>query len=526
MPDLYSSLTYAPQPLRFGTSGRRGRVVDLTQLEVSINVTAELEYLLSMPRSEGGITLGDDFFFAHDLRPSSTQFAAEENGRGEIAQAVEQCIVNVGLRPVNLGAIPTPALSAYAFARHCGSIMVTGSHIPFDLNGYKLNTSAGELLKSHEAPITHAVTAVRERIYRQPFAESPFNELGMFKGGHRDLSPVSGAGRTAYLDRYRTFFAGSTLAGMKILVYQHSAIARDMLVEILEHFGAEVIARGRSNHFVAIDTEAIDDAQLAVIQQLVEEPVTAVVSTDGDSDRPLLLGLEGRTVKFFSGDLVGMIVAEYLGADAVVVPITCSDGIDRGALASVLEPKTRVGSPWVVEGMARAREKGRRAVCGWEANGGFLVGSDFERNGLTLPALPTRDAFLPILAVLFSAQARRISLPELFAHLPNRYSRSALMRDFPRTTGARIMTLLVNAAENAKAYFTPGPVFGPIGRFDYTDGVRVLFENGDVIHFRPSGNADEFRVYAVADSLVRANELIAVCTAPAGIVRSLERAVA
>jgi hypothetical protein len=33
---------------------------------------------------------------------------------------------------------------------------------------------------------------------------------------------------------------------------------------------------------------------------------------------------------FFGGDLVGMVVAEYLKADAVVVPISCNDAVDRG----------------------------------------------------------------------------------------------------------------------------------------------------------------------------------------------------
>ena len=79
-------------------------------------------------------------------------------------------------------------------------------------------------------------------------------------------------------------------------------------------------------------------------------PLHAVVSTDGDSDRPLVLGVDPLTaqVHFFGGDLVGMAVAEYLRADAVVVPISCNDAIDRGNLAPVVEPKTRIGSPFVL----------------------------------------------------------------------------------------------------------------------------------------------------------------------------------
>ena len=66
---LLSSLQYEPQELQFGTSGRRGKVVDLTQLEVYINAFAELEYLQSLSPSEGGIVRGEEFFFATDLRP-------------------------------------------------------------------------------------------------------------------------------------------------------------------------------------------------------------------------------------------------------------------------------------------------------------------------------------------------------------------------------------------------------------------------------------------------------------------------
>src|ERR1039457_6601177 len=104
---LRSSLTYEPLELQFGTSGRRGKVVDLTQLEIYINALAELEYLQSRGPSEGGIIRGEEFFFARDLRPSSDSFVPEFEGRGEIAQAVVAAIRDACMSPVNLGAIPT-----------------------------------------------------------------------------------------------------------------------------------------------------------------------------------------------------------------------------------------------------------------------------------------------------------------------------------------------------------------------------------------------------------------------------------
>jgi phosphomannomutase len=528
--NLRSVLDYEPQILRFGTSGRRGRVVDLTQLEIYINVTGELEYLQSLPRAAGGIVRGEEFYFGYDLRPGSPG----------LCQAVVQALLDTGMpdagmKPVNLGPLPTPALTGYALSRGRASIMVTGSHIPFDLNGYKLNTSIGELMKDSEAPVGERVQAVRDRIYGQSATESRFDEKGMLRGGGLTLPAIDGSARQAYIERYCRFFG--KLGGKRILVYQHSAVGRDLLVEVLQALGADVVTAGRSDTFVAIDTEAIDDAQLATVQALADEalrggPLFAVVSTDGDSDRPLILGMQDGKVQFFGGDLVGMIVAEYLGADAVVVPITCNDGIDHGLLAPVVEPRTRIGSPWVIAGMATARARGRKAVCGWEANGGFLVGSDIVRDGRTLTALPTRDALLPILGVLFSAQETGLSLPELFAQLPPRFSRAALLRNFSRASGQRIVELLTardadgmeRIRKQLQTFFLPADGFSSIAKIDYTDGVRLIFENGEVAHFRPSGNADEFRMYAVADTQRRANAMIAAGMAePKGIIRSIER---
>lgn len=567
---LGDCLDHAPQPLQFGTSGRRGRVADLTQLEVYLNARAELEYLQSLPAEEGGTVPGDSFYYACDLRPSSTRYVPEAQGRGEIAQAIERAIQDAGMKPVFLGAIPTPALLCYALQRRRGSMMVTGSHIPFDRNGYKTSTARGELRKEDEEPIAHRVAEIRRRLYAQSSLESLFERSGRFKTGARSLPPPSDEAAREYVRRYTDFFAGGSLHGMRLLVYQHSAVGRELLVEILERCGAAVIAAGRTDRFTPIDTENVDDALLATVQTLVEDalarhgPVDAVISTDGDSDRPLLMGVEPGSglLRFFSGDLVGMIAAEYLRADSVVVPISCSDAIDRGSLRPLLEPKTRIGSPYVIAGMEQALRRGKTAVCGWEANGGFLTGSDIERNERTLKALPTRDAILPLLCVLFSAVERGLSLASLFDTLPRRFVRSALLRDIPRAVGRQIVARFspadpcirdalfdgstVELLDSAGGSLPAGvperdalerlraalehlcahvPGLGRIARLNYTDGVRVTFESGEVIHARPSGNADELRLYVLADSQERANVLARLGVAePDGVLRRLEQA--
>ena len=74
--------------------------------------------------------------------------------------------------------------------------------------------------------------------------------------------------------------------------------------------------------------------------------------------------------------------------------------------------------------------------------------------------------------------------------------------------------------------FSPTFGFAPITRLNYTDGVRIIFANDDVAHFRPSGNADELRIYAVADTQERADTIASQgVMEPDGLLRHLERMV-
>jgi phosphomannomutase len=74
-----------------------------------------------------------------------------------------------------------------------------------------------------------------------------------------------------------------------------------------------------------------------------------------------------------------------------------------------------------------------------------------------------------------------------------------------------------------ESIFSADRGFGPIVRINYTDGVRMYFGNGDVAHFRPSGNADELRIYAIADQQERADDIaVQGVTEPDGLLRRLQ----
>jgi phosphomannomutase len=57
------------------------------------------------------------------------------------------------------------------------------------------------------------------------------------------------------------------------------------------------------------------------------------------------------------------------------------------------------------------------------------------------------------------------------------------------------------------------PICGPVASLNRTDGLRIVFTNGEIIHLRPSGNAPEFRCYAEAQTDERARQITAAALA-------------
>src|SRR5580698_3956106 len=160
-------LDHVPVALTFGTSGLRGLVKDITDLEAYINVKGALRYL----HESGDARPGTRVVLAGDLRPSTER----------IMRSCARAIVDSGYDVENADRIPTPALLLHAIARGYPSVMVTGSHIPFDRNGIKLSKSVGEILKSDEPRITQHVAQVRSEEYAQTAASSAFTPSGMLK---------------------------------------------------------------------------------------------------------------------------------------------------------------------------------------------------------------------------------------------------------------------------------------------------------------------------------------------------------
>ena len=136
-------------------------------------------------------------------------------------------------------------------------------------------------------------------------------------------------------------------------------------------------------------------------------------------------------------------------------------------------------------------------IAGFEANGGFLLGSDVTINGKLLSALPTRDAVLPAIMLLYSSREKNIS--SLVEQLPCRYTHSDRLQNVSLEQSRKLIEM---GTENPQSLLNAIGLQSEIAAsVDTTDGIRITLGSSCIVHLRPSGNAPELRCYAEANSL-------------------------
>jgi phosphomannomutase len=460
--------------LKFGTSGLRGLSADLAGPASGIYAQAFGQHLLN-----SGTAKGSEILIGRDFRESSPKIAAICTG----------ALMKMGFAVSDCGTLPTPALALFGMARNAASLMVTGSHIPADRNGIKFYRADGEITKADEAAISgNAVKLMTDK--KKPKYEPA---TGADKAGEAQAHFVA---------RHRGLLPHNTLNGLKVGVYQHSTVARDLLVRIVEMFGAQALPLGRSAHFIPVDTEAVSKDAIDLMRGWAKaHGLDAIISSDGDGDRPLVADETGEPLR---GDLLGLMTAQFLGAQTVVTPVTSNSGIEAAGEFKVI--RTKVGSPFVIAAMLEAVKASDDRVMGFEANGGCLTATPFERGEMHLLQLPTRDCFLPILAVLAIRAGVDKPLSQIAAAYGLPVALSDRIENFPVEKSAKLMAHLQEGTKNAMEFLWP---LGTVASVSKLDGLRMTLEDGSVIHLRPSGNAPEMRCYVEAVSAGEARRIMA-----------------
>jgi phosphomannomutase len=557
--------------MKFGTSGLRSWVEYMNDQEVYINTRGYVRFL----HDQGELKQQDVISIVGDYRPSTPRLMKA------IAQAVEDEAQALGY-DITLdfgGSVSSPAGALRGVTKGSFAIVVTGSHIPFDMNGIKYYMRDGEeVLKKHEAPIYESVAEARAQEEGISWKASLFDEKGMFKEEPAlDVFENEEEVREEYRTRYTEAFPSDIFAGDNVIFWKHSAVGAEDVDMVLEALGAGILEEEKdTEHFVPVDTEKVKPAMAEKLRGFAEKHAArnpkGIIFTDGDSDRP---GVADENGVFLTGDKLGLLVTKLLkqglAADeklVVALPISTNKGVVQELERMGIDViKTKIGSPHVVKAMNDAKvlaeRKGEKIkTLGWEANGGYLLGSEFRiPGGGTLSRLATRDAMLPILATLMLARNRGLSLSELFEEeipayynhtggyenfiqdfgvdregameirkgivamlTPDLADKKAVAVDFEKMTveklveaeidGERVTTFQTGEEPIAEtdrdfaewdrvrkaleSVFTPEKGFADIKGINVLDGIQVIFANNEVSHIRPSGNDPVFRNYAMS----------------------------
>ncbi|MEE9494714.1 MAG: phosphomannomutase, partial [Gammaproteobacteria bacterium] len=102
-----------------------------------------------------------------------------------------------------------------------------------------------------------------------------------------------------------------------------------------------------------------------------------------------------------------------------------------------------------------------------------------------------------------------ISISALAGELPERSTASNRLKNIPTELSNTKISELAKSPADIESTF--GELCGKIRETDTTDGLRITFENDEIIHLRPSGNAPELRCYNEANSVERAEALNQAC---------------
>jgi phosphomannomutase len=472
--------------VQFGTSGVRGLVKDMTDQVCFIYVCAFLQNLSKQQLIQKGCNIG----LAGDLRYSTPR----------IMNAASAACITMGYEPINYGTIPSPAIALYGIEHQMPTIMVTGSHIPDDRNGIKFNTAQGEILKQDEQGIRAQHVTIEQTLFtngddliRQDYLPDAINDAE----GH-------------YIKRFTDFLPTNCLNNKSIGLYEHSSVSRDCFKIILEQLGASVTSLGRSEQFISVDTEAIRPEDVTLAKQWSQQyEFDCIISTDGDGDRPLISDEKGNWLR---GDVAGMLCAQYLNLDSVITPVSSNSIVEKSNYFKNVV-RTKIGSPYVIEAMQKEALSVKKTVAGYEANGGFLQQTAIFMNDSVLSPLPTRDAVIVPIAIILLAEQKKLTISQLLTTLPQRYTFSDRIKNFPIAISANIINRMVSSNKEVnlgsiKSYFDG---IGEPVAIDVTDGVRITFSTEGVVHIRPSGNAPELRCYTESDTAEKAEQLNQHC---------------
>ncbi len=427
----------------FGTSGIRGDSEKLFTEQFCFDIGRTFAQFLTKHKQIGAIAIG------MDPRTSSPRI------KGSLIKGINY----EGREVFDEGATPVPSM-CYLLQidpSMVGSIMVTGSHIKANLNGVKFFAFREEIYKKHEVQIEQIYESLKEKV----------------KPSNKKTSIVESlkAGKE-YKELLRQI-AVKPYPNWKIVVDAGDGAQSDTISVVLKELGITVIEQNTTiqGEFMARDTENKEDFKM-LCERVLQEKVDFGIGFDADGDRAIFVDSKGN---FIPGDYTCSLIAKEAQGEFIITPVTTSTVVEHIGKKIV---RTKVGSPYVIEGMKKVNAK-----FGFEANGG----------GVSSEIMYTRDGGTTALKLLNILAKNKITLEEAVDSLPKYYLNKTKM-DYKWEQKETIVNAVKLEFKGIKT--------------DEMDGLKIWTDENTWILFRSSNNAPEFRIFAESTDRQKSEDLL------------------
>ena len=315
-----------------------------------------------------------------------------------IEPALTAGFVAVGMDPILVGPIPTPAVAMLTRSLRADlGVMISASHNPFQDNGIKLFGPDGyKLSESAELGIETRIEGKMTTELAKP------EQLG------KALRLEDAQGR--YIEFVKqTFPRGLTLDGLKVVMDCANGAAYKVAPTVLRELGAEVIPLGVDPDGYNINSSCGSTSTELMQAQVAVHGADIGIALDGDADRVLISNEIGEMV---DGDQIMGLIADYWSREGkltggVVATVMSNLGFERFIKGLNLAfIRTDVGDRYVMEQM-----RTNNFNLGGEQSG-HIVLSDYSTTGDGLIAV------LQVLAVIQRVQRPVSEVCNVFEPVP------------------------------------------------------------------------------------------------------------
>jgi phosphoglucosamine mutase len=291
-------------------------------------------------------------------------------------------LMSQGVRVEHLGVLPTPGV-AY-LARELGAtagVMISASHNPYQDNGIKFFSSAGNKLPDE-------VETQIEALLDREFKTDGIGTVSDFREAER-----------MYLDFLSS--KGASLEGLKVVLDAANGATFRLAHRLFQRLGAEVFVMFNTPDGRNINKSCGSTHPEFLRQQVVEMNFDLGVAFDGDGDRAILIDRLGRV---FHGDHVLYLNAMVRKEPGVVGTLMSNMGLEAKLReAGIGFCRTAVGDRYVYEKLQTSA-----LTLGGEQSGHILF----------LDHAPTGDGMLTAILTLRAMRESGRDLADWYDALP------------------------------------------------------------------------------------------------------------